>query len=144
MLQSICSKTLTTACVPRIRFRAHPLALESWRLVRTARDYVMHVAYLRYFFSIGKAVPSNVLNVILPCRKTKREIILRHYIHLGLPERFESCSACSVLTVILHAVASCPDCLEVLERFVAYLRRAGEQPWNDSESTIIGISSARL
>ncbi|KYN33182.1 hypothetical protein ALC56_12515, partial [Trachymyrmex septentrionalis] len=100
--------------------------------------------------NIGKAVPLNALNVIFSRRKTKRGTIKRSYGIIfiwalySLPERFKSCNACSVLTVTRHAVASCPDCPEVLERFVDYLERAREQPWSDPESTIVGVSSARL
>ena len=94
--------------------------------VCSPRGCAVDVAYFRYFSSI---------------EKMKKEIIKWRYFHLRLPEHFESCSACSVLSVT-HAVTSCSDCPEVLERFVAYVGRAGEQPWNDSESIIIGISSA--
>jgi len=34
--------------------------------------------------------------------------------HLELPKHFEFCSTCSVLIVTRYAVASCPDCPEVL------------------------------
>lgn len=70
--------------------------------------------------------------------------VLRHYIHLGFPERFETCSVCSVQTTTLRGLATCPECLAVLEKFIVYLDTTGEQPWSESESTIIGISSARL
>ncbi|KYQ59582.1 hypothetical protein ALC60_01392 [Trachymyrmex zeteki] len=47
-------------------------------------------------------------------------------------------------TATPRTLAYCPECPEVLEKFVAYLNRTGEQLWNDPESTVIGISSARL
>ncbi|KYQ51813.1 hypothetical protein ALC60_09079, partial [Trachymyrmex zeteki] len=70
--------------------------------------------------------------------------VLRHYVHLGLPERFETCHACSLILVTLRALVVCPECPGVLERFLIYLRGTGEQPWTDSESIIITISSARI
>ncbi|EGI67254.1 hypothetical protein G5I_04187 [Acromyrmex echinatior] len=34
--------------------------------------------------------------------KSHYQEVLRHYIHLGFPDRFEFCSACSVLTITLR------------------------------------------
>jgi len=108
---------------PRTHVHAHPLTFESWRLVHSPRSYAVRVTYLRYSSSIEKIVLSNALNVILSRQKTKREtikgscgiIFIRDF--LNVPKRF-------VLTVTRHAVASCPNCPEVLERFVTYLERA--------------------
>ena len=126
------------------RVRAHSSTFKSWRLVRSPRGYAVHVAHNRYSSNKESGIHQ------MPCytsasenEKRNYQGVLQHYIHLGLPERFEYCSACSVLTVTRHVVASCPDCPEVLEKFIAYLEKAGEQSWSDPDS-IVGVSSARL
>jgi len=55
--------------------------------------------------------------------------VFRHYVHLDLPDRFKSCSACSILTVTLRTLVICSG-PEVLQRFIAYLSWTGELLWN--------------
>ncbi|KYQ58118.1 hypothetical protein ALC60_02850 [Trachymyrmex zeteki] len=76
--------------------------------------------------------------------KSKYLEVLRHYIHLGFPERFENCDACSVSLATVHHVSNCRNCPEILERFLSYLGRTDDTPWTSPESTIITVSSAQL
>ncbi|KYQ47384.1 hypothetical protein ALC60_13595, partial [Trachymyrmex zeteki] len=55
--------------------------------------------------------------------------VLRHYIHLGFPERFETCNECSVSLASVRNFASCRDCPEILEKFLNYLGRTGDTSW---------------
>ncbi|EGI67245.1 hypothetical protein G5I_04178 [Acromyrmex echinatior] len=99
----------------------------------------------REIVSIGKTATSNALSATLPRRKTKRGIIkgFCDITFIWVTLNASNPVVYALLTVTRHGVANCLDCPEVLEEFVGYLEKMGEQP-NDSESTIIGISRARL
>ncbi|EGI70973.1 hypothetical protein G5I_00078 [Acromyrmex echinatior] len=43
---------------------------------------------------------------------------------------------CMLLTATLRTLAICPECPEILDKFIAYLNRTGEQPWNYPESKV--------
>ena len=140
----ICHQWIAFSMCPTYPRSRAPIDIRIFAVIRTPRDYIVHVAYLRYFF---RHKESCTIKCSECYTKTKRKIIKGSYVlrhSLGFPECFESCNVCSILTVTLHVIASCSDCSEVLKRFAAYVGRTEEQLWNDSESTIIGIFSSHF
>jgi len=140
----ICHQWIAFSMCPTYPRSRAPIDIRIFAVIRTPRGYIVHVAYLRYFF---RHKESCTIKCSECYTKTKRKIIKGSYVlrhSLGFPECFESCNVCSILTVTLHVIASCSDCSEVLKRFAAYVGRTEEQLWNDSESTIIGIFSSHF
>jgi len=70
--------------------------------------------------------------------------VLRHYIHLGNPPRYERCSACNVVIACPGDILDCNICLSHRTEFLEYILAERLTPWTAPEATIVGISTTRL
>jgi len=70
--------------------------------------------------------------------------ISRHYLNFGNLDRVEECSTCNSRIAVARPLTSCEICPVIRARFLIYLREEGERPWEDPESTIVGINTIRL
>jgi len=116
---------LRVACVRCTRVRTRLSALVCWKLTFTPREYVAHVALSSLFFQIenGETKCPECYTSLPVDEKENYLGVLRHYIHLGFPERFEICNECSVSLAIVCNFTGCRDCPEILEEFLNYLNR---------------------
>jgi len=70
--------------------------------------------------------------------------VSRHYINFGTLDRVEECSTCNSRIGVTRPINSCGICPVIRARFLTYLHEEEERPWEDPESTIVGINTIRL
>lgn len=64
----------------------------------------------------------------------------RHYMHIGIISRYETCTLCQTILGSPRPCRDCETCTGILPNFLRYLNQAGEAPHLEDEAIIVAIS----